>query len=212
MAGAGGARGRQGPGDGGDGQGGVRPTNNPPGGRALDRSGPRRVAGSSATLSPSITPGDPRAEIEDQDVLRRLVGGRGRALPSRRPLTCRVFGSRSTDARRRRTSRVRPRPGRGSVRSLGIGGGHGTITVEFFDVGSSRRVAWERRPQAAALLGAGACIGSVVRRAGGGASSSARFTDRQFRQVGPCPVSWWSSGSPVSAWLSWRRRPSCDGQ
>ena len=30
--------------------------------------------------------------------------------------------------------------------------GHGTITAEFFDVGCSRRVAWERRPQAAALL------------------------------------------------------------
>ena len=30
--------------------------------------------------------------------------------------------------------------------------GHGTITAEFFDVGVSRRVAWERRLEAAALL------------------------------------------------------------
>ena len=30
--------------------------------------------------------------------------------------------------------------------------GHGTITTEFFDVGVSRRAAWERRPQAAVLL------------------------------------------------------------
>lgn len=30
--------------------------------------------------------------------------------------------------------------------------GHETITAEFFDVGCSRRVPWERRPQAAALL------------------------------------------------------------
>ena len=30
--------------------------------------------------------------------------------------------------------------------------GHGRVTAEFFDVGVSCRVAWERRPQAAALL------------------------------------------------------------
>ena len=30
--------------------------------------------------------------------------------------------------------------------------GHATITANFFDVGCSRRVSWERRPQAAALL------------------------------------------------------------
>jgi site-specific DNA recombinase len=30
--------------------------------------------------------------------------------------------------------------------------GHGTITAEYFDVGCSRRRAWSRRPQAAALL------------------------------------------------------------
>ena len=32
--------------------------------------------------------------------------------------------------------------------------GHGTIVTEFFDVGQSRRVAWARRPQAAALVAA----------------------------------------------------------
>ena len=36
--------------------------------------------------------------------------------------------------------------------ALALVAAHGTITVEFFDVGCSRRVAWERRPQAAALL------------------------------------------------------------
>ena len=30
--------------------------------------------------------------------------------------------------------------------------GHGKIVAEFFDVGESRRVAWDRRPQAAALV------------------------------------------------------------
>lgn len=31
-------------------------------------------------------------------------------------------------------------------------GGRGRVVVEFFDAGSSRRRAWSRRPQAAALL------------------------------------------------------------
>jgi len=30
--------------------------------------------------------------------------------------------------------------------------GHGVVTEEFFDVGCSRRLPWERRPRAAALL------------------------------------------------------------
>ncbi|MBV9920085.1 MAG: recombinase family protein [Pseudonocardia sp.] len=60
--------------------------------------------------------------------------------------------------------------------------GHGTITVEFFDVGCSRRVAWEQRPQAAALLErAGASDRSFDAVVVG--EFERAFTDRQFRQV-----------------------------
>ena len=60
--------------------------------------------------------------------------------------------------------------------------GSGVITGEFFDVGCSRRVAWERRPQAAALLelacaadrSFGALVVGEFERA---------FTDRQFQHV-----------------------------
>ena len=60
--------------------------------------------------------------------------------------------------------------------------GHGTITAEFFDVGCSRRVSWERRPQAAALLeqaqGADRPFDAVVV-----GEFERAFTDRQFEQV-----------------------------
>jgi hypothetical protein len=75
------------------------------------------------------------------------------ALPSRRLLACRVFGSRSTGVRRRGEFQD-PMTSRAWQREIAsaLVTGQGTITVKFFDVGCSRRVAWERRPQAAALL------------------------------------------------------------
>ena len=58
----------------------------------------------------------------------------------------------------------------------------GMITAEFIDVGSSRRVAWERRPHAAALLeracAADRSFDAVVVR-----EFERAFTDRQFAHV-----------------------------
>jgi site-specific DNA recombinase len=60
--------------------------------------------------------------------------------------------------------------------------GHGTITAEYFDVGCSRRVAWERRPQAAGLLkrvcASDQSFDALVVR-----EFERAFTDRRFQQV-----------------------------
>lgn len=60
--------------------------------------------------------------------------------------------------------------------------GHGVISGEFFDVGSSRRVPWVRRPRAAALLeqarGANRGFDAVVV-----GESERAFTDRQLHEV-----------------------------
>lgn len=60
--------------------------------------------------------------------------------------------------------------------------GHGTITAEFFDVGCSRRVAWEQRPQAAALLKLARASDRAFDAVVVGEFERA-FTERQFRQV-----------------------------
>jgi DNA invertase Pin-like site-specific DNA recombinase len=60
--------------------------------------------------------------------------------------------------------------------------GHGTITTEFFDVGVSRRVAWERRPQAAALLERAQNPDRLFDAVVVGEFERA-FADRQFEQV-----------------------------
>ncbi len=59
---------------------------------------------------------------------------------------------------------------------------HGTITTEFFDVGCSRRVAWERRPQAAALLER-ACASDRSFDAVVVGEFERAFTDRQLAHV-----------------------------
>ena len=56
------------------------------------------------------------------------------------------------------------------------------ITAEFFDVGCSRRVAWERRPQAAALLER-ACAADRSFDAVVVGEFERAFTDRQFEHV-----------------------------
>ena len=56
------------------------------------------------------------------------------------------------------------------------------ITAEFFDVGCSRRVAWERRPQAAALLER-ACAADRSFDAVVVGEFKRAFTDRQFEHV-----------------------------
>ena len=84
-------------------------------------------------------------EIEDQDVLRRLAGGRRRraAMPSH----ARVPGVRFAFYGRTSTAEYQdPATSRAWQREIAsaLVEGHGTITAEFFDVGCSRRVAWER--------------------------------------------------------------------
>jgi hypothetical protein len=56
------------------------------------------------------------------------------------------------------------------------------ITAEFFDVGCSRRVAWERRPQAAALLERARAADRSFDALVVGEFERA-FTDRQFEHV-----------------------------
>jgi hypothetical protein len=60
--------------------------------------------------------------------------------------------------------------------------GHGTIMAEFFDVGCSRRVSWERRPEAAALLEQAQGVDCFFDAVVVGEFERA-FTDRQFEQV-----------------------------
>jgi site-specific DNA recombinase len=60
--------------------------------------------------------------------------------------------------------------------------GCGAITAEFFDVGCSRRVAWERRPQAAALLERAAAGDRPFDAVVVGEFERA-FSDRQFQHV-----------------------------
>lgn len=59
---------------------------------------------------------------------------------------------------------------------------HGTITAEFFDIGCSRRVAWDRRPQAAALLRR-ACAADRSFDAVVVGKFERAFTDRQLEHV-----------------------------
>ena len=65
------------------------------------------------------------------------------------------------------------------------------ITVEFFDVGCSRRVAWEQRPHAAALLEQARAVDCAFDAVVVGEFERA-FTDRQFEHVAGV---WRSGGS-----------------
>ena len=60
--------------------------------------------------------------------------------------------------------------------------GHGTITTEFFDIGVSRQVRWEQRPQAAALLERAENPDRLFDAVVVGEFERA-FTDRQFEHV-----------------------------
>ena len=60
--------------------------------------------------------------------------------------------------------------------------GRGVITAEFFDVGCSRRVSWERRPEAAALLKQAQGVDRPFDAVVVGEFERA-FTERQFEQV-----------------------------
>ena len=97
-------------------------------------------------------------EVDDRDVLRGWVGGRGsrrqRAADSSGAAVV-VDGLRFAFYGRTSTAEFQdPVSSRAWQREMAesVVAGHGVITCEFFDVGCSRRVSWARRPQAAVLL------------------------------------------------------------
>lgn len=125
-------------------------------------------------------------EIDDRDGLRRWAGGRGRlhrdgAVSS----GATVQGVRFAFYGRTSTAEYQdPATSQAWQRevSAALVAGHGTITAEFFDVGCSRRVSWERRPQAAALLEHAQGVDRPFDAVVFGEFERA-FTDRQFEQV-----------------------------
>ena len=94
-------------------------------------------------------------EIDDGDVLQSWIGGRGRRRRAVEPSDVVVPAVRFAFYGRTSTAEyqdpVTSQAWQQEVATTLIIG-HGTITAEFFDVGCSRRVSWERRPRASALL------------------------------------------------------------
>ena len=94
-------------------------------------------------------------EIDDRDVLQSWIAGRGRRRRVAEPPDVVVPGLRFAFYGRTSTAEFQdPVTSRAWQREVAAAlvAGHGTIMAEFFDVGCSRRVSWERRPEAAALL------------------------------------------------------------
>jgi site-specific DNA recombinase len=94
-------------------------------------------------------------EIDDRDVLQSWIAGQGRRRRVAEPPDVVVPGVRFAFYGRTSTAEFQdPVTSRAWQREVAatLIAGHGTITTEFFDVGVSRRAAWERRPQAAVLL------------------------------------------------------------
>jgi DNA invertase Pin-like site-specific DNA recombinase len=122
-------------------------------------------------------------EIEDQDLLHRLAGARRRRVAE--PSPARVPGVRFALYGRTSTAEYQdPLTSQAWQREIAsaLVAGYGTITAEFFDVGCSRRVAWERRPQAAALLER-ACAADRAFDAVVVGEFERAFTHRQFERV-----------------------------
>jgi hypothetical protein len=94
-------------------------------------------------------------EIDDRDVLQSWIAARGRRRRVAEPPGVVVPGVRFAFYGRTSTAEFQdPVTSRAWQREMAAAlvAGHGTITTEFFDIGVSRRVAWDRRPQAAVLL------------------------------------------------------------
>lgn len=124
-------------------------------------------------------------EIDDRDVLQSWIGGRVRRRGVAGPPDAVVPGVRFAFYGRTSTAEFQdPVTSRAWQREMAatLVAGHGTITTEFFDVGVSRRVAWERRPQAAALLERAQNPDRLFDAVVVGEFERA-FTDRQFEQV-----------------------------
>jgi hypothetical protein len=125
------------------------------------------------------------SEVDDRDVLEGWVADRGRGQRVAESPGVVVPGAGFAFYGRTSTAEFQdPVTSRAWQREMAatLVVGHGTITAEFFDVGVSRRVVWERRPQAAALLeqaqGADRTFDAVVV-----GEYERAFTDRQFEQV-----------------------------
>ena len=94
-------------------------------------------------------------ENDDRDVLQSWIGGQGRRRRVVEPPDAGVPDMRFAFYGRTSTTQYQdPVTSQAWQREVAttLIAGHGTITAEFFDVGCSRRVSWERRPEAAALL------------------------------------------------------------
>ena len=94
-------------------------------------------------------------EIDDRDVLQSWIAARGPRRRVAEPPDVVVPGVRFAFYGRTSTAEFQdPVTSRAWQREVAAAlvAGHGTIMAEFFDVGCSRRVSWERRPEAAALL------------------------------------------------------------
>jgi hypothetical protein len=123
-------------------------------------------------------------EVDDRDVLCGWADRRGRRRIAALPATT-TPGIRFAFYGRTSTVEFQdPATSRAWQREMaeGVVANRGVIVAEFFDVGCSRRVPWERRAEAAALLerarsadlGFDAVVVGEFERA---------FTDRQFEQV-----------------------------
>jgi hypothetical protein len=124
-------------------------------------------------------------EIDDRDVLQSWIAGRGPRRRVAEPPDVVVPGVRFAFYGRTSTAEFQdPVTSRAWQREVAatLIAGHGTITAEFFDVGCSRRVSWERRPQAAALLKQAQGVDRPFDAVVVGEFERA-FTDRQFEQV-----------------------------
>jgi hypothetical protein len=124
-------------------------------------------------------------EIDDRDALQGWVAGRGRRRRVVERPNVVVPGVRFAFYGRTSTAEFQdPVTSRAWQREMAatLVAGHGTITAEFFDIGVSRQVRWEQRPQAAALLERAENPDRLFDAVVVGEFERA-FTDRQFEHV-----------------------------
>jgi site-specific DNA recombinase len=124
-------------------------------------------------------------EIDAGDVLQSWIDRRGRRRRMAEPPNVLVPSMRFAFYGRTSTAEFQdPVTSRAWQREMAatLVAGHGAITAEFFDAGCSRRVLWERRPEAAALLKQAHDVDRPFDAVVVGEFERA-FTDRQFEQV-----------------------------
>jgi len=124
-------------------------------------------------------------EIDDRDVLQTWVGGRRRRRRVAEPSGVLVQGVRFAFYGRTSTAEFQdPVTSQAWQREMAeaVIADRGVIMAEFFDVGCSRRVPWERRTEAAALLEQARSADRRFDAVVVGEFERA-FTDRQFEQI-----------------------------